>query len=287
MLSIGIESVIAQEFDNWELIIIDDGSTDKTKELVQEFMNKDPRVKYIYQENAERSAARNNGIKYAYGKYICFLDSDDYYLPNRLSLLRNFILNDKETSGFYYTGISFLNGKEVTERPEREQSNENVFEFITKAIIGTPQVVLTKEIAQTFNFNPDFEIGEDMELWLRISKKSKPVFIPNQATIIARDHEDRSVNLNKYNNGAKLIKLYKFIFEPFHSGNVIRKSFKKELKSDAYFTIARHYMLNKKTWFALKNLLLSILQKPIHPQSKHKIYCFINLLVGKVPREYN
>lgn len=76
MLPKAIESVLAQTYPNWELIIVDDGSTDNTKELVANFIEKDGRIKYIYQENAERSAARNNGIKNAKGEYICFLEQN-------------------------------------------------------------------------------------------------------------------------------------------------------------------------------------------------------------------
>ena len=78
-----IDSVLAQTFADWELLIIDDGSTDNTRQIVEAYT--DRRVKYIYQENAERSAARNNGVAQAAGKYICFLDSDDYCLPDRLA----------------------------------------------------------------------------------------------------------------------------------------------------------------------------------------------------------
>jgi glycosyltransferase involved in cell wall biosynthesis len=75
-ISKAIESVIDQLYNKWELIILDDGSTDNTKEIVLSF--NDDRIRYIYQENKERSAARNNGIRNAKGEYICFLDSDDY-----------------------------------------------------------------------------------------------------------------------------------------------------------------------------------------------------------------
>jgi len=85
LISKAIESVIAQSFVNWELIIVDDGSTDKTMDLIASYQEKDTRIRYIYQENAERSAARNNGIDHAKGEYICFLDSDDYYLKKNLN----------------------------------------------------------------------------------------------------------------------------------------------------------------------------------------------------------
>ena len=77
-----IQSVLNQSFHNWELLIIDDGSTDNTKSLIKSFIDK--RIIYIYQENSERSEARNNGIVNAKGDYICFIDSDDLFHKNHL-----------------------------------------------------------------------------------------------------------------------------------------------------------------------------------------------------------
>ncbi|MBK8348621.1 MAG: glycosyltransferase family 2 protein [Saprospiraceae bacterium] len=80
-----VDSIIAQTFTDWELIIVDDGSTDDTKEIVESY--KDPRIRYVWQENQERSAARNHGISLAKGEWICFQDSDDKYLPEHLQVL--------------------------------------------------------------------------------------------------------------------------------------------------------------------------------------------------------
>lgn len=81
-----ISSVINQTYKNWELLIVDDGSTDNTKEVVQEYSLSDDRVIYIYQENKKVSAARNNGLRIAQGDYLCFLDSDDEYMPHHLQV---------------------------------------------------------------------------------------------------------------------------------------------------------------------------------------------------------
>jgi len=77
MIPKAIESVLQQTFVEWELIIIDDGSIDNTAEIVKTYT--DSRIKYIWQENQERSVARNKGISIAKGRYICFLDSDNKY----------------------------------------------------------------------------------------------------------------------------------------------------------------------------------------------------------------
>lgn len=79
-----VQSLIDQSFTNWELIIVDDGSRDNSKEIISKFSETDSRIKYFFQENAGVSAARNHGIKRASGKYITFLDADDYLLSHNL-----------------------------------------------------------------------------------------------------------------------------------------------------------------------------------------------------------
>jgi len=80
-----IESVVRQTYPDWELIVVDDGSTDNTKSIVEEFMRKDKRVRYIYEDNGGQGKARNTGIKNARGELVAFLDHDDVWLPEKLS----------------------------------------------------------------------------------------------------------------------------------------------------------------------------------------------------------
>ena len=101
-LTTSYKSVQSQTLTDWELIIVDDGSTDDTKEVIASFNY--PRIIYVYQENAERSAARNNGIQHANGEWICFLDSDDYFLPNHLESFHQFIIDKDPTPCFIITG---------------------------------------------------------------------------------------------------------------------------------------------------------------------------------------
>ncbi len=89
-----IESVRTQTFQDWELIIVDDGSTDDTATIVSQLSKTDHRIRYIWQQNSERAVARNRGIKESRGAYIAFLDSDDLWLPNKLEKQVNTIMRD-------------------------------------------------------------------------------------------------------------------------------------------------------------------------------------------------
>ena len=79
-----IESVLAQTYEDFEVLVIDDGSTDNTREVVQAYVDKDNRVRYVYKDNAGLSAARNTGIEIATGAYIAFLDADDLWTCEKL-----------------------------------------------------------------------------------------------------------------------------------------------------------------------------------------------------------
>ncbi len=110
-----IDSIIAQTFTDWELIIVDDGSTDDTKSVVDSYLDK--RIRYVWQENQERNAARNTGLRLSSAEWICFLDSDDEYYPNHLSTLYEAI-NCYPEYKIYYTEMEFVsNDGSVKVRP--------------------------------------------------------------------------------------------------------------------------------------------------------------------------
>ena len=238
LLPQAIASVLSQTFNEWELIIVDDGSTDNTAEVVKAIG--DERVRYIYQTNAERSAARNNGIAYAEGTYICFLDSDDYYLPQRLNLLYDELTQRNFPVEVFYTDVvKDLDGK-VENMNGKYDTEGSVFDNIAEHVIGNPQVCIHKQIFDEFKFNVRFRLGEDMELWLRIARKYKFTYLKNQYTFVAVEHSDRSVNVKRNNTGAEQLGLYKYIFDDAHSGKNISVGVKRYMIAGCYHAIAQY-----------------------------------------------
>lgn len=280
-----IGSVRDQSYVGWELIVIDDASTDNTLEVVQSF--NDSRIHYIKNEkNIERSASRNKGIERAKGQYVCFLDSDDVFLPERLHLLHAEIEKRSCPEALFFTDLVYNNGIVLSYSDEMIKAYKTVFDFLAAHIIGVPQVCIHRGIVKYFRFNPTYHIAEDLDLWLRIAKKHPLIYLERQKTVKASMHENRSVNERKYNSGKAQLLVLQDVFKPQHSGRFISRIIKKRRLGDTYFSMARHYMYKKKFFKALRNILCSLSLLPFHRQSLHKLYVIAHLVIGKIPKEY-
>lgn len=185
-----IDSVLSQTFTNWELIIVDDGSTDNTKEVVASYQ--DSRIRCIYQENAERSAARNKGIANANGEWICFLDSDDIFLPNYLSEIAEFLMSQNILLGLICSGLIRKESKKESFKPFLNLSNPPVQEIANQFLIPT-QVCVHRSILEKEKFDIRFRLWEDTHLWMRIAAQY-PIFQIEKFTAIQNIHEQGTVN---------------------------------------------------------------------------------------------
>jgi len=283
LLPKAIESVLAQTFTDWELLIVDDGSTDTTKELVATF--KDERIRYIFQENQERSAARNNGIKQSRGAYICFLDSDDYFLDKKLENLHKAQIGVENLS-IWYDGLIIEQNNTKDQFPFPIKENDfNEYEFIISNILFSQQICANIELFKEFQFNPKIRIGEDMELWFRIASKHSFIPVKNSFQTVILEHDERSINIKKSNISQEQLKTIKFIFSS-SNGNQIRGEIKKKIISNIQFNQAKHYMYNAKYSKGIIALVKSILTDIRNEQVKHRIYCLKSLLLHKIPHEY-
>lgn len=280
MIGHTIESVLRQTFADWELIIVDDGSKDSTKGVVESYPDK--RIRYIYQDNAERSAARNNGIKNSKGKYITFVDSDDYFLPLRLEMLHVEIAKAGEPKALFYTDITFDKRGIFTNKIAGDNTGLNIHDFIAVAVIGNPQVCGSREIFIKHSFNPKFRIGEDMEMLHRMLDEYPAIYLPGQITVVAGDHDERSVNEKRYNSFAEHKQTLDFVFASNHPGHKTSAEIKANMYCSSYFGIARHYIYNQKRAKGIYWLLRSIIVKPKHPQTKYKLNLIRQLLLNPV-----
>lgn len=272
-----IQSVLNQDFEDWELIIIDDGSKDNTSEVAKGYT--DPRIQYFHQKNSERSAARNHGIRRSKGDYICFLDSDDEFLPHHLSGLKELIEKEKFPVALIYTDcfMVFEDGtkKTIISLPEK---NDPWHIFFLKNSIIPARICIHKNILEKINFREDIVIVEDTVLWTSIALEY-PVFHINKPSIHYHWHDDNSVNIAK-NCFLPRLKGLEKLFADKKISSQIPVSLKNELLSGCYFGIARHHELKRNFAQMLKNITLSILKMPGSPQTKAKIFMIYAYLRG-------
>ena len=261
-----IDSVIKQSFKNWELIIIDDGSTDNTKKLIECFINIDNRIKYFFQENQERSIARNNGFSRSIGKWICFLDSDDYYEENHLYELSLITPENSEimiVTGFYY----IKNSKR--EKGIFPELYKNMVDYFFRNAVIPARTCIHRNILKKFNFNPKITIVEDSILWSNISLEY-PIVKSEFNTVLYNIHEDNSVNIKNFSSIKRLQGLK--IFFKTETANFLSKKRKRELLSDCYHKIGLSYKYHKKNIKSIPFLLVSVFINPFQKNTKSKIF---------------
>ncbi len=273
-----IESVVGQTFTDWELIIVDDGSTDTTKEVVLSYKNE--RILYVYQENAERSVARNNGIHHAQGNFICFMDSDNVMESNRLEFLCQQIKPQQNKMAVFYTDIQH-NYPDNQSRNFCTQGRSFGFpidyEELAQVIIATPQLCIATQILREYAFNPAITIGEDMELLFRIVQKYPIIYLPKNATIIEIEHQGRSV-ASRSTSSEKQFKALDLMFKT--AGNKLSQKIKRSLISGVLFRASHDYLMEGNLK-GVKYLVQSILQYPQSLQTKYKINLILSFFFNK------
>ncbi len=171
-----IVSVRNQTFKNWELIIVDDGSTDKTSLIIEGFRSMDCRIKYIYQQNKKQAAARNRGVAEAKGKWIAFLDSDDIWLYNKLEEQFKYVAQIN-ADVFYTQGVIIDENNSITSDYEPACGYFTGAKMYKRLYKGNPipilSVVLKKEwVSKVGNQNEDEKMAgcEDWDYWIRLAK---------------------------------------------------------------------------------------------------------------------
>jgi glycosyltransferase involved in cell wall biosynthesis len=169
-LSSSIESVLTQSYQNFELLIIDDGSTDNTKKTCSSYLEND-RIRYLYQENTGLAGARNTGIRASSGEFLCFLDDDDVWKPEKLEKQLEFIQN--RLSGVNAWGLIFTWLELIDEQGE------------VISYRGHHRL-----------FDESFENCQDWDMWLRISKEYM-IFPVKEYLVQHREHQNRICHMNR------------------------------------------------------------------------------------------
>lgn len=217
-LAEAIDSVIAQTLHDWECIIVDDGSTDNTKELVQSYIQRNQQIKYIYQENQGVSSARNTGIHHSSGKYILPLDGDDYIDPIYAEKAVNYLESHPDTKLVYSYTHTFGVEDDIIEFPDF-----NYDTFLWDNHIFCYAVYRREDYDKTPGYNPNMTNGlEDWDFYLSLLEPNDNVHCIKDALYHYRKSEDtRSVSLSDHRK--------KMLVQIFHNHPNIYAKYAEEI----------------------------------------------------------
>lgn len=190
-LSTAVESVLRQDVGDWELIIMDDGSTDSTEEIVSKF--NDPRIVYVRTPNNERGVARNAGVDLAKGTFVSFIDSDDYILPHAVRRAMQVAHQHPDWSVFHF-GFEIRDGEGGLLKPADQLPELSNFLLKRRNIIGCHGIFIKRAILLQHRFSAIRELSgtEDYELWIRLAARY-PIHHLNEVTAVLVQHPGRSM----------------------------------------------------------------------------------------------
>ncbi len=182
-----IKSVLAQSFKNYEIILVDDGSADETEKILETYP-----LKYVRQKHTGISRARNRGIAESHGKFVCFLDSDDLWLKDKLKIQRYFMEKNSGCPLCYTDEIWKRNGKNLNRKKIHEKGGGDIFrECLRLCIISPSSAMIRREILGVEAFDEKMPVCEDYDLWLRISSAYEIGYIPEKLIIKRGGHPDQ------------------------------------------------------------------------------------------------
>lgn len=275
-----VESVLKQTYSNWELLLVDDGSTDKSTEICKQYALKYKRIKYFYKQNGGQASARNLGIKEAKGEYITFLDSDDLYFEDKLE--NHFLNLQNHEADFYYGAGLMLFENRPNNKIESykwfygENTGVDFFKILYHSCsVNINTVFVKKKIFDSvglFDESTELRGTEDWDLWLRIALSVNKVYGASEPKVYYRIH-DNGIHLQKANmkigkwkiyeklENQKIIhplvrkREYRYVFRELFNhlqaedrANEIKPIFKAYFKKDKFNFVAI------KQWFLIKLL---------------------------------
>ncbi len=183
MLKEAIDSVLAQTFHDWELIIVDDGSRDQTAEVVLAYAEKDKRIKFVRQTNAGCAAARNTALSHITGAYVAFLDDDDTYLPGKLEKQAGY-LDANPNVYLVYSEAEVIDKNNMRSGVVPKIPKESFAELLIGFPVPPTAMLVRREcFDKVGGFCTQLRSGDDLDMWLRISRVYGIVFLPGKVAL--------------------------------------------------------------------------------------------------------
>jgi len=262
-----IDSVLNQSYRNFEIIVVDDGSTDNTRDILLSFGN---HIKYIRQDNKGPSNSRNVGINASRGEFVAFLDSDDYFMKPNLEIKIAFLESNPHI-GWVYSDWEYVDGQDnyiekgsLKFNYSEKKLYGNIFEELIRSrnFISPCTVLLRKSVLEDVGyFDPEIPSQEDYDLWLRVSLKYPTHYIDRALVSVTSQPDSLSQDFTKWVHGNSLIvdKLTWLI--PTDFGD--RERILSRLLADKHTFIGRDLFQKGQFNKAIKEFWLSIKHLPL------------------------
>jgi glycosyltransferase involved in cell wall biosynthesis len=258
-----IESVVSQTYKHYEIVVVDDGSTDSTKSIAESYSF----VKYVYQSNQGPSAARNKGIDCSTGNYLIFLDSDDWLLPEALNINLGFLLRNPELAFVSGAHAVFYEDGSKNHEVRTEVIKDNYLSLLESNYIGMIATVLFHRWAfDSIRYDTSLKTCEDYDLYLKIAR----LYPVMQHTLMIAVYRIHSKNVS----GNTIIMLENALFvlnrqkaslrnrkerKAFKNGQILWRSYYSQLiYNDLNLTFYNYHSINKTELIFLKSAQKSL-----------------------------
>jgi len=182
-----IESVLNQYYKNWELIVMDDASTDNSLKEVLKYAQTDPRIKvYSSETNKGPGPARNAALKYATGRYVAFIDADDLWAKNKLS--SQILFMKKHHAGLSHTSFAYLTKDGYIRKRGHMEVDEciDIKRYMKTTQIGMSTVMIDRDKIKDIHFPNDRKLCEDARLWMNYLRRGEKFYGLNQVLLLYR-----------------------------------------------------------------------------------------------------
>lgn len=260
-LSYVFESLKQQTFQDFETIIVDDASSDDSYQVALDY-DLPNKIVLRNDKNSERCITRNRGIEIAQGQYICFLDSDDYHLPEHFQKLYDCIISKDNPVAFFFTNAWDETEDGIrTERCCPDYESYDPYTYFLRYTVNPQRWAVHRDIFKMVQFDPNVTIAEDMDTSLRIVAHDFPVYQLKERTTVYVAASDSFTHGAK-DKAEKELFFYKRIFKkPELQGKLPRKETNR-LKSQCHFHSMEQSFASKERWQTIRHGISSFLLYP-------------------------
>ncbi len=256
-----INSIISQTYQNWELILVNDGSKDNTAEIIHSFL-KDKRIQYHFQENAGVSVARNYGYSFSSGQYVAFLDADDLWLPHRIEKMVD-KFQDEVSIGLVHSYMQVIDEHSQLQNGVYKGKEGHILESLLLwegCNIPAPSSILVKRdvVEKIGGFDKDLSTAADQEFFFRVANLYK-VGMCKEVLGLYRVHGN-NMHQNVSNMEKDHIRAYQ---KAKNYGLFKSKRFQRNCFSNLYLILAGSWWVNGNNKLRSINFMIkAILQYP-------------------------